>query len=1238
MSLSRTTLEHPVLTLIVFVLLGIVAAFTLGNVAIGLFPDVDSPYVSVSTTYQNAGPESVEKTITKVLEGSLVSVNGLKNLYSTSSESSSRIQLEFDYGTDIDAAISDVRDKLDRVTRSLPDNAGTPTIFRMSADSMPIMRIAVRGNRSVDDIKLIAEDSIVDILEQADGVAEAEAFGGRTKQVCVELDQNRLAAYGFTVTQVSAALARQNLELGGGKLNEGMKDYVVRTTGEFADVDEINNTIITTVNGYDIKLSDIGRAYMGFADITREVSINGEPGVYVSVTKQSGTNTVTVANAVYEKIEQLKKTLPSDITMEIIQDDTDSIRETISTLFSSAYQGLILAVIVLFVFLQNFKSTVIISISIPLSILITLLCMNFAGITLNMMTLTGLILGVGMIVDASIVMIDNIYSYRSRGAKPKIAAVLGSQEMLMSVVSGNLTTICVFVPFLFFIKELEMMGQMFKGIIFTIVIALVSSLLVAVFLVPVLAGVFLPLSNRAENPVRSRALILLYGLFQKGMDGITAVYRRILRAALDNRAVTVVVSLCLLVIAFAMIPTMRVNMMPNGNDDSVTLNITMPIGTPLSETKTVAVAFENIVREEVRGFTTLTTTVGSGGRGGSSSYKASVQIRLPDSAAEQIDSAAEIQRKLRAHFNDFAGAQFSFNAGMRGQMTGDDIDIALRSDDLDAALDVAEKIKAVMDSIADIGEPTVDTERGLPQVEVVIDRERAYSFGVDVTTVADEINYAINGVTSTVFRSGGKDYDVVVMYRPSDRANVTDLESIYVNGTNGKISVSNFASFRKGLGPVTISRENQRRIIHVTANLISDTNANLVEDAIREGIAASFIVPDSVTVSYEGSWADINTQMRVYLLIAAMAIILVFGVMAATYESFRAPLINLATIPFMIIGVVFLYKLIGQAISIMSMVGMIMLVGIVVNNGIILVDYTNLLRGRDVPLKEACLEAGASRLRPVLMTTLTTILGMLPMCFASEGQAAMVQPIGIAVVGGLTSSTFVTLLLIPVLYSLVMRGSSKPAAAIRIDYSGLEPLYAGQSPAAANSGNAPAARRGGAESGAESAGAGERAGGYRDAAENAPRPADGAGMTSPSVSGGSSLTKPRAQSAAAADEFPDRGGAGGGKGAARKNADGGGSADFAGDAGPDADGVSERGGKKSKKSKKDKKAKKSKKSKKDKKDAAREDGASADQAGRDGSDGAERAPRGGKAAAGGKKAKRGGKDAAAAAVRSTEES
>lgn len=1030
MSVSRKTMEHPVLILIFFFILGALGLFTLSKVSIALFPEIENPVLSISTSYPNAGPESVEKTVTKPIESAVMSVNGLKRLSSTSNEGSSNVQLEFEYGTNLDNAINDIRDKLDRVKRALPENASTPMIFRFSGDSSSIMNILVQGNRSVDDLKAISENTIKNIIEQADGVGEAQVYGGRTAQVNVLLDQNRMAAYGFTVPTISAALAKQNLELGGGKLQEGHKNYIVRTTGEYSSIDEINDTVIATVNGYAIKLRDVGEASLGYGEATSESFINGQKGVYVSVNKQSDANTVKVADNVYKKIEQAKNSLPPDITMEIVSDSTTIIRETISTLIDSAWQGLILAVLILFIFLQNFKSTIIISISIPLSIIITLFAMSMFGITLNMMTLTGLILGVGMIVDASIVIIDNIYTYRQRGARPKVAAILGTQEMFMSVISGNLTTICVFIPFIFFIAELEIMGQMFEGIIFTIVIALVSSLFVAIFLVPVLAGKFLPLSNRDEKPVKNRVLIKIYGSFQKVIEIITRKYTNLLKKSLSVRGPVIFLSIAILIFSIALVPTMQIVMMPGGNEDSVRLNISLATGTPLDETRAVVMKLSDYVDEEIKGAKSVTVSIG--GRNGRTN-SGSIEIALPETK-EQIDSAEVMKSKLRAHFIEFPGVRLNFRENFTGQMFGSDIDIILRSDDLDASLTVADQIADILDKNPETSEANISMDKGLPQVEIVIDRQRAYDFGVDVTTVAREINYAINGTTACTYRKDGTDYSVIVSYRPEDRKTIEDLETIYVRGTSGMVSVANFASVKKGLGPVSIARESQSRIIHVRSSILSKTDGKVLCDQIKNTVDRELIVPDQVVISYEGAWKNTNTYRDLFVKIAIMAIILVFGVMAATYESFKAPFINLFTIPFLIIGVVFSHKIIGEPISLMSLVGCIMLIGIVVNNGIILVDYTNLLVGRGMSVMEACVEAGRSRFRPVLMTTLTTILGMLPMCFAKEGQSLLVRPIAIAVSGGLISSTLVTLILIPILYSLIMKSKDKKKSKILVEY------------------------------------------------------------------------------------------------------------------------------------------------------------------------------------------------------------
>ena len=1015
--ISEKTMQHPILLLMVFTLLGLTGVFTMSKTSLSLMPDVDMPYLTVSATYTNAGPESVEKSVTKPIEDALVSLSGLKNINSTSMEGRSQVSLEFNYGTDLEIAANDVRTKLSRITSRLPDDV-TPNILKMDANSLPILRIAVRGNRSADDLKQIADDYIVDVIEQADGVGEASSSGGRTKIVRVEIEQNRLQAYGLTLTQVASSLARQNIEIGGGQITEGSRDYSVRTIGEYKSIDEINNTVVTTKNGYDVKLIDLGHAFLGYKEASSEVYINGEPGVYVSVTKQSGENSVNVANGVYKKMEALKETLPSDITMEIVRDDTDSIRDTLSTLLDSAWQGLVLAVVILFIFLCSIKTTIIIAVSIPLSIIITLLAMNMCGITLNMMTMTGLILGVGMIVDASVVMIDNIYAYRMRGTKAHVAAVLGTQEMIVSVISGNLTTICVFIPFLFFMKDLGFMGQMFKGIIFTIVIALVCSLFVAIFLVPVLAGHFLPLTNRNEKPVKSAVFKFLYGTFERAQKAIEKVYGWGLKKALNHRIATICVCMTALVISLMFVPTLRIQMMTGGHDDSVTVKMVLPVGTSLEETTDIVQQFEKIVMDEIKGIKNVITSIGSGSRN-ATSYTGQIQIQLPPSD-RQIDNDQAIQKKLRAHFGDFTDVEFSFGQGRRQQMTGADIDIVIRSQSLSKAMDVARQVSDVMEKMSEVGEPTVDTEDGLPQVQIEVDRQRAYNFGVNVNSVANEIKASIEGTSATTFRDNGNDYSVYVMLRPQDRQKVIDLDQIYVSGSKGLVALSNIASVVKGLGPVSIKHENRNRLVHVTANILNDENANVIEKKIKEECSKAFIVPEGVSVTYEGSWKEMAKQGAMYGKIILMAIILVFGVMAATYESFRAPIINIFTIPFLCIGVIFIYKITNQAFSLMSAVGLIMLVGIVVNNGIILVDYTNLLRERGKPMLEACYEAGVSRLRPVLMTTLTTILGMIPMCFASSGSAGMVQPIGVAVVGGLVSSTFITLFFIPVLYSYVM--------------------------------------------------------------------------------------------------------------------------------------------------------------------------------------------------------------------------
>lgn len=1019
MNLTKKTLSNPVLILIIFILTAVMGLFTFRRVEVNLWPELNEPILMVSANYENAGPQSVENAVTKVIEDGLISVSNLKKMTSVSSEGYSEITLEFNYGTNLDVATNEVRDAIDTIKDSLPKSVKTPSIMKFKASSSPIMTLAVRGNRSAEELRYIADNEIKGILSQASGVGRASVDGGRKQIVRVELSQNRLSAFGLSVPQIASRLALENLDLGGGRIKEGFRNFTVRTTGEYKSVKEINDTVLSTVNGYNVKLSDVGHAFLGYKDQTESVLINGTPGVYISITKQSGTNAVKVADSLYEKIAELSETLPQDIKLEIISDDSVTIRETLHTLFETAWQGILLAIIVLFVFLRSFKSTFIISISIPLSIITTLLLMYLTGITLNIMTLTGLILGVGMVVDASIVMIDNIYSYRMRGTRAKTAAILGAQEMISSVISGNMTTIIVFVPFLLYMKDLSWMGQMAKDMIFTVVMAIISSLFVAIFLVPVLAGHYLPLTNRSEFPVRNPVLKKLYAAFEQFLNFLTEVYKKILESALNHRKITVFASAGALFLSFALVPFLGIELMEDEETNSVILNIELPVGTSYESTFSVVEYFQKAAQKEIANYKAIVASTGTNQMSGSScENKGNLTVYLPP-AKEQKDKASEVRRKLESHFKKFPTAKLSFQAGDMESIAGSDIDVVIRSRDLESASKVGKILMEIMRNTGQLGNIAMNLQEGLPQVEVEIDRHRASVFGVSIEAAATEVNNCIAGVTATKFRSNGNEYDIVLMYQNSDRQKVVDLDSIMVQGTNGQVSLSNFATIKKSLGPVEINRQNRTRTVHVTAKITGNDSAPVIEKQIKDAMK-NIILPSGVYVGYEGSWQTMQQQGSAFAQIIILAMLLVFGVMAGTYGSFKAPFINMMTIPFMFIGVILVYFLKGQSISLMTLLGLVMLVGIVVNNGIILVDYTNLLIARGMSLKKACLEAGACRFRPVIMTTLTTVLGMLPMCFNTKGSAALVQPIGLGVVGGLLSSTFVTLVLIPVLYSLIM--------------------------------------------------------------------------------------------------------------------------------------------------------------------------------------------------------------------------
>lgn len=1029
MTLAERVVKRPILVTVAFTLVIIVAIYSISSIPLELMPSSSPPFVMVSTTYTGAGPETVEKTVTKTLESSLASVQGVKSMTSTSSDGSSMITLEFDYGKDLDKAANDIRDKADAVRDALPADAGTPTVIKLDPNSMPIIKIAVRGNRTAEELKKIATDTIKPKMEQTQGVSTASVVGGRTEVVRVDVSQNRLAAYGITIQSVASALASQNVELGAGKITQGDTEYSVRTTGAFSTIkDDVAEAVIATKNGVPIKLSDIAAVYDGYADAESTVYINGTPGVYVSVMKQSGKNTVSIANSVYKSIKQLSAMLPSDVKLEIVDDSSTQIRSTVHDLIKAIIEGAILTLAFVFLFLRNWRSTFIIGLAMPIAILVTLLAMYFAGFSLNMMSMAGLLVSVGNIVDSSIVIIDSISVYRERGAKSLVAAKIGTQEVMVAVSAGILTSVSSLLPIALFANQLGMMGLMFKDVIFTIIIAHLVSWCVAIFLVPVLASRYLPIVTRQERPLRNPVLIALDKGIGNGIEAVKRGYLRLLGACLRHRAATVSAVLALIVGSVLLfLPNLRIVFSPPMGSNSVDLSITMPLGTQFSATEAVVDKFADIAKTELKGVTNIIASTGSSGgfSMSSSSNVGALTITLPD-RDRRIDDDSAVKAKLRAHFKEYPLATFSFSEGNR-MSERKDIDVTLTSSNYDGMSKTAKEVLALMKSgCPEILEPTSDYNDGLPQVEIAIDRQRAYSFGVSISAIATEIRDAVKGYTATTYRRGGEEYDVVIRYQPQDRAAIVDLNGIFVLGSEGqKIPVSSLAALKVGTGPVEIHRTSQIRTIDLTGTLATGAQANKVEGKIQALIKSKLTVPSDVYVSYTGSWSELTQSSGTAFVIVLLSLLLVFGVMAAQYESLKDPLVNLTTIPMMLIGVLGAYYVMGQNISMFTLVGIVLLIGIVVNNGILLVDHTNLLRARGAGLMEACIAGGSSRFRPVLITAGATILGEVPMAFFPSESATITQPIGLAVFGGMITATVITLVIVPVTYYLVNKGDAR---------------------------------------------------------------------------------------------------------------------------------------------------------------------------------------------------------------------
>ncbi|MEA5107134.1 MAG: efflux RND transporter permease subunit [Sphaerochaeta associata] len=1038
MSLTNTVVRRPTTIIIIYILLTVLALVVYPNLSVELFPEMDLPMVIVYSSYRGASPETMESRVTKLIESAVSNVGGIKKISSTSSEGISMVMLEFAYGTDLDKASQSINDNISLYTEMFPEDATKPTIFKLNTNMMPIMNIALSGSSGQDanELRAVLEDMVQSRLERVAGVSSTAINGGQDAFVQVAVDQNRLEAYGLTLSQVAYTLNPQNFQIGAGTLIEGDLSYLLRTDAQFNSIEQIEDAMVAAYPKYDakgnvigsnvVRLKDIATVSFSYRDATSQVYINGESGVYLSVSKESDANSVQVAKRVKDVIEELNKELPKGMSLEVIVDTTEMVESTINKVYESLLYGIVLVMVVLFIFLRSVKSTFIIGISIPISMLLTVLVMFFMGYSLNLMTLTGLILGLGMTVDGSIVILENIFRYRERGAKLHAAAILGTKEMIVSITASILTTVCVFVPMVLLRSNLEMLGEILTPMAATIIISLLASLVVAVTLIPVLTSSYVKLYTRKQKPLRLRFLRFIDNKAEAAFEALDRGYKRALALLLDYKWLTLILVILIMVLTFQAYQAMHQSLYPTMSETSVSLSVTLPQGTTLATTESLLMDLQEKAERDIKGYKDITVTAGGGGMFGTGGTNGgSLQISLLDE--EGADSMQVVQEKLRRYFDLYPAADFSFSQVSMGLGNLNPVDVAVKSDNLELAVATAEKIRDLIDAnLKGVTEVRTDFSKGLPELRITIDRERAYAYNLTMQTIASEISNSVNGITATQLKENGTDTDVVVMLDKDDRSSELDLKRIFIRNALGeKISLDNLATIERSTGPVSINRENEMRTVHVVGGLAPNYAASQAESDIKSLLEKELPLSDEVFIEYGGDFADMTAMFSQVGLILILAVVLVFGVMASLFESFKNPFIVLLSMPLMMVGVVGIYLITGETFSLISAIGIVILAGIVVNNGIVLIEYINLLRKRGLPIRRACIEAGGNRLKPILMTSLTTIFGMIPLAFFGGQGAEQIQPIGQTIIGGMAISTLMTIFFTPVLYMLFNKDKQK---------------------------------------------------------------------------------------------------------------------------------------------------------------------------------------------------------------------
>lgn len=1018
MSISSSAVKQPVTTALCFVAIVVVGLFSLSRLSIDLLPSIETNQIMVLTAYPGASASDIETNVTRPLENVLNTISGIKHVTSESKENMSIITLEFEYGSDITEATNDVRDKLDMATTDLPDQVDKPIIFKFGTDDIPIMMLSVTAKESLPALYRILDDKVSTPLQRINGVGAISISGAPMREIQVYCDPAKLEAYHISVETIANLISAENRNTPAGSIDIGSNTYSMRVQGEFTDAKQLERIVVGSNQGRNIYLGDVARVEDTVEERAQESFNNGTQGGMIVIQKQTGANSVDIAKKVHDRLPELQAGLPSDVQLGIIMDTSISIQNTINSLIETIMVTFIVVIFVVLFFLGRWRATFIISLTIPISLIASFIYLLMSGNTLNIISLSSLGIAIGMVVDDAIVVLENITTHLSRGSRPKQAAIYATNEVHLSVIASTLTLLAVFLP-LTAITGLS--GVLFAQLGWIVSIVMIVSTVAALTLTPMLCSQLL-----SVDPPKGRLYRLVFTPIERALGALDRGYSAAIDWSVRHRTVVILIAVAIFAGSLTLARFIGTEFFPTQDNARISTVIELPVGTRTEISRELALKLDKRWREEFPEILVSNFTVGAaatdntyGSIQTNGSHIISFNVRLSSVADRKrgmIDITEAMRRDLRDYSEIKTSQVIAGGSSMMGGQSG--VDVEVYGYDFAATDSVAAKIADAMRTIPGCAEVRISREDYIPEYQVDFDREKLALSGLNISTASQYLRGRMNGVVASYYREDGEEYDILVRYSPEHRTSVTDIENILIYTPTGDgIRLSELGKVVERFTPPTIERRDRSRVVTVSGVVGKGAALGDIVAATQERLA-TIEMPADVTIALAGTYEDQQESFQDLGMLMIMIIILVFIVLASQFESLTYPFIIMFSLPFAISGVIIGLAATGTTLSVMALIGAIMLAGIVVKNGIVLVDYTNLNRERGMSIINAVVDAGRSRLRPVLMTTLTTVLGMLPMAMGTGEGSEMWRPMGVAVWTGLAFSTLITLLLIPVVYCI----------------------------------------------------------------------------------------------------------------------------------------------------------------------------------------------------------------------------